>query len=1194
MDTDEDIELAPLARKLLEHGSARWLDCSLQELAEQCDDRRVREVFVALEGACHARSLREALLDDFFSDWVDQTCTISEIWSVIHQIRGWLGLVDPWEIGLDDVARLVDVASPPQSRKEITAWAQVHRVEDVLAHSMSVVAAETVRETKAMSVLDAAAGMMRGRPSQSEQYLQQRARAYLRAKAAFALAPAVRDRIWQRTASRVPVNLLAGRLRELISPFERSTLDGERFHRSYPVELDANSGTCQAMLRSQKITEVSLQLDGFEDSSLLGSCESCAACACVHKAALAARVLDACLDSQDRLHAAISGLTGVPSWQRLLTRLTQSNEANSSQSQLCYLVEWIDGQIYVGVLDRAAGAQLVAASKAQRRRGLSAQDRLALTALARCAKTLGPERVRVDLAALRTLQGRPCVQNEMDRQGLHLREERLTLRFEDRDQGMTPVLTLAGKQLGAPSPSEYVVEYGPEQRTLFFAALTPESQSAISSLLSYRGLLPKESLAALASWGATARECVDVVLPASVPSHEQPTPRKLLFRIEPLAAGGVVTSLGMQPFPLSPYCSPGEGEEVVYALQEGVLVHTRRDLAHERALAERVVAKLDLQQDELNESWQFAFSEERALRVLSQAARMVDEIDLEWVDHKRRKMRGPHKLRASDLIITFLKEGDWLKLQGTALVEKVQVRLEQLLYAARIGLRYIRIEGGSYIEIEETLLEQLEQAAWTAHLTRGEIRIILAAAKSWLEQFGDRITADDPVTAAWLADVRMGSIATTTQALSLSAQLRPYQADGARWLMRCSDWAPGACLADEMGLGKTIQAISVLNHRIERGPALIVAPTSLITNWISEIARFAPTLRTQIYHGPARSRCELEPGTVTVTSYDIVLRDDNQLAQAHFATLVLDEAQVIRNPETKRAKALRKLRADFRIALTGTPIENRVGDLWSIFQVVAPGLLGTRGRFRPLLAVPVDRYRNARRAQLIVLRLDLEDFFISIRGARVRAIFRRLGYPEPVARTLAGLCCTPTPEDVIRIARPTLDFQSATRMRTAHLAQGAPTSPALSNLACFRLDRRLRGLARAAGASYTRYADDLAFSGGREFQRGVARFIVHASAIALEEGFRVRHRKTRVMRAGGRQRLAGVVVNDRVNVGRDEYDRLRALLYNAARFGPDSQNHDGHADFRAHLLGRISWIAASNPVRGAKLTRDFNSIEWSI
>jgi hypothetical protein len=230
--------------------------------------------------------------------------------------------------------------------------------------------------------------------------------------------------------------------------------------------------------------------------------------------------------------------------------------------------------------------------------------------------------------------------------------------------------------------------------------------------------------------------------------------------------------------------------------------------------------------------------------------------------------------------------------------------------------------------------------------------------------------------------------------------------------------------------------------------------------------------------------------------------------------------------------------------------------------------------------------------QPVVLRLDLEDFFLSIRSARITAIFRRVGYPEPVARMLAGLCCTPTPEDVIARARPSLDIQSVMRMRGAHLAQGAPTSPALSNLACFRLDRRLRGLARAAGSQYSRYADDLAFSGGHTFQRKVERFIVQASAIVLEEGFRVRHRKTRVMREGGRQWLSGVVINDRLNVRRDEYDRLRALLYNAARLGPDSQNHDGHNDFRAHLIGKIAWVASSNRTRGSKLERAFAQIQW--
>jgi hypothetical protein len=138
----------------------------------------------------------------------------------------------------------------------------------------------------------------------------------------------------------------------------------------------------------------------------------------------------------------------------------------------------------------------------------------------------------------------------------------------------------------------------------------------------------------------------------------------------------------------------------------------------------------------------------------------------------------------------------------------------------------------------------------------------------------------------------------------------------------------------------------------------------------------------------------------------------------------------------------------------------------------------------------------------------------------------------------------------------------------------------------------LTGLAKAAGARYTRYADDLAFSGGEEFERCVERFSIHAAAILGEEGFAVHHRKTRVMRQGVRQYLAGLVVNERANVVRADFDRLKATLTNCARLGPESQNREGHAEFRAHLEGRVGFVAMINADKGNRLRAILERIQW--
>lgn len=212
--------------------------------------------------------------------------------------------------------------------------------------------------------------------------------------------------------------------------------------------------------------------------------------------------------------------------------------------------------------------------------------------------------------------------------------------------------------------------------------------------------------------------------------------------------------------------------------------------------------------------------------------------------------------------------------------------------------------------------------------------------------------------------------------------------------------------------------------------------------------------------------------------------------------------------------------------------------------------------------------------------MDLEDFFPSVGGSRVMALFRMLGYPEMVADRLGGICTTVTPHEIW--AGGGLRGEQAL-YRRRHLPQGAPSSPALANVCAYRMDCRLSGLARAAGAEYTRYADDLAFSGGGEFERGVERFALRVAAIVFEEGFRVGHRKTRVMRQGVRQHLAGLVVNERMNVGRAEFDRLKATLTNCVRYGAESQNREGLPYFRLHLEGRVGFVESVNAAKGARL-----------
>ena len=231
----------------------------------------------------------------------------------------------------------------------------------------------------------------------------------------------------------------------------------------------------------------------------------------------------------------------------------------------------------------------------------------------------------------------------------------------------------------------------------------------------------------------------------------------------------------------------------------------------------------------------------------------------------------------------------------------------------------------------------------------------------------------------------------------------------------------------------------------------------------------------------------------------------------------------------------------------------------------------------------------------LILRLDLEDFFPSIGAARVYRVFRSFGYPDGVARVLTGICtlkvsacvldAMPGPSFVEQydMAALATRAQARLRLRHRHLAQGAPSSPGLANLASYRLDARLAGAARAAGARYTRYADDLAFSGDAAFARQAPRFEVMVAAIALGEGFRVNHHKTRVMRRSESQRLVGLVANEHAHVPRRTRERLEAVLTNAARHGLASQNRDGDPHFLESLRGQVAWVKQVNPAHARKL-----------
>ncbi len=303
-----------------------------------------------------------------------------------------------------------------------------------------------------------------------------------------------------------------------------------------------------------------------------------------------------------------------------------------------------------------------------------------------------------------------------------------------------------------------------------------------------------------------------------------------------------------------------------------------------------------------------------------------------------------------------------LSLGGDVLEER-EMRALASMKAPLVKLR------GTWVEINpeqlRAALRMLEQP--TSSLSGREVlRLALGA-----EAKHHGLQVDGVVSDGWMKDLlaAMTGRAEFTlleQPPGMHGLLRPYQQRGFSWLAFLRRWGLGACLADDMGLGKTVQTLALVQREREKGekrPVLLVCPTSVVSNWQKEAEKFTPDLPVMIHHGPDRERSQAflkaaAKHAMVVSSYGLLQRDVEILSKISWAGLVLDEAQNIKNPRTLQHRAARTISADYRIALTGTPVENHVGDLWAIMDVLNPGLLGSQGSFIETYQRPIQRWRD--------------------------------------------------------------------------------------------------------------------------------------------------------------------------------------------------------------------------------------------
>ena len=449
----------------------------------------------------------------------------------------------------------------------------------------------------------------------------------------------------------------------------------------------------------------------------------------------------------------------------------------------------------------------------------------------------------------------------------------------------------------------------------------------------------------------------DVVVVESDPTpHVHLVPSGPGFRVE----------LYVKPFKDQggPYLKPAVGARNVIAEVGGKRMQTERDLKAEERMADAVdAASPTLSRFADSDRRCLLENAEDCLQVLLDLKALQEngQVVVEWPEGE--KLRVTREVHIDRFRMNIRGRMDWFEVNGELRLDNDLVldmkRLLELVNAT--GTRFIPLEEGHFLALTSEFRKRLEELDAYAEKKGKEIRLhpLAALAVQDLLKTIPNLEVDE----AWksrLERIRAGREMSTPVPSTFQAELRDYQVEGFTWLARLAHMGIGACLADDMGLGKTIQALAVILHRAAQGPSLVVAPTSVCWNWVTEANRFSPTLNMVQFNGNNRDNLVkgLKHHDVLVTSYGLLIQEAELLSSVDWNTIVLDEAQAIKNVLTRRSQAAMSLKGNFRIVTTGTPIENHLGELWTLFNFINPGLLGSLQRFNSRFAVPIEKYNN--------------------------------------------------------------------------------------------------------------------------------------------------------------------------------------------------------------------------------------------
>ncbi len=454
----------------------------------------------------------------------------------------------------------------------------------------------------------------------------------------------------------------------------------------------------------------------------------------------------------------------------------------------------------------------------------------------------------------------------------------------------------------------------------------------------------------------------------SIPEVE--TDARIYIQLVPIGMGFMM-ELFVKPLPpVTAYSNPGKGEATIYGLlDDRSRVFGVRNLAQEKENFDALVAEVAILQEVVpNDNAWFFSSEDVCLEFLLEVHPLVNkgQVVVEWP--KGESFRITHIADKDALHIEIEPKEDWFELEGVLKADDDTIlTMQELLNQVNLYGRFVQLSPGKFMALTKEFEKRLAALdAMTRRTAEGDLQIhpLTVGAFDELLEGLPNVVVDN----RWRERVEfIKKVGERKYNLpqGVNADLRDYQKEGYKWLCRLADWGVGACLADDMGLGKTLQVQALLLKRAKQGPALVVAPASVVRNWVNEINRFTPGLQPILFGEGDRAETLniVNSGDVLIVTYGLLQREAELFADKKFSTIVLDEAQAIKNAQTKRSEIVKTLQADFKIITTGTPLENHLGELWSLFEFINPGLLGAPDYFARQFIGPIERDKDPKRLE---------------------------------------------------------------------------------------------------------------------------------------------------------------------------------------------------------------------------------------